>query len=456
MTEQEPQETHHPSPEDVYHHDFQHHPDNRPKVSFWRKLGGGSLSISLIIHGIFLAVAVVWIFQIIPQKPPVPDFMPSGGGGGAPTGVQNKVKAKQRMTMTSNAPRVAAKDVVSSFTLPEPEAGAQMSALGGLSAGAMSGGLGGSGSGGGRGSGAGTGFGTGMGAGMGGGSAKLNPFGMVDPNANALVGSFYDLKQTERRAPTPLGKLTNFGEIVNATREVLHDFVKRGWSERDLSSKYYQAPQKLYQTKVFMPNMKADEAPKAFNCEKEVQGSRWVVIYRGVVRPPKSGKYRFVGAGDDVLAVRFNGNTVFDFGYESVTGNLSIRPNKAKMADPKDREWKRTRKDWAMPEPLEIRPQGSGLIIKDLGGIGVGMEFEAKTGVDYPIEILISEIPGGYFAAYLMIEEIGATYQKDKNGAPILPAFRLDANPPAQGEGPPYDPNSAPWQLVQGRQKVGF
>jgi hypothetical protein len=122
----------------------------------------------------------------------------------------------------------------------------------------------------------------------------------------------------------------------------------------------------------------------------------------------------------------------------------------------KDREWNRARKDWIMPEPVEIRRQGSARLIKDLGGLGVGREFEARAGVDYPIEILISEIPGGLFAAYLLIEEVGATYQKDRNGAPILPVFRLDAHPPAQGEGPPYDPNGPVWQLVPNRQKANF
>jgi hypothetical protein len=253
-----------------------------------------------------------------------------------------------------------------------------------------------------------------------------------------------------------MGELTNFDEIVGETRQILHDFVRRGWDERDLSTKYYQAPQKLHQTRIFMPSMKADEAPKAFHCEKEVRGSRWVVIYRGVVRPPKSGKFRFVGAGDDVLVVRFNGKTVFDFGYESATANLKIHTNKAKVVDGKDREWNRLRKDWTMPEPVEIRRQGSARLIQDLGGLGVGQEFEARAGVDYPIEILISEIPGGLFAAYLLIEEVGATHQKTKDGAPILPVFRLDANPPAQGEGPPYDPNGPVWQLVQGRQKTNF
>jgi hypothetical protein len=438
----------------VYHHDYQTHPDDRPKPTFWRKLGGGSLSISLIIHGIILAVGLILIIQVIPpaKQPPV-DFMPSGGGGGDPS-ANNKVKTKQRKTMSSVAPRVAAKDAVGSFTLPEPES-SDISALPSLSGGAISGGLGGSGSGGGKGSGTGTGFGAGTGPGMGGGTGKMNPFGMLEPANNALVGTFYDLKQDRNKRPTNVGEATAFNEIVDKSRDILHDFVKRGWNERELA-KFYQAPQKLYQTKIFMPSMEANEAPKAFNCEKEVQGSRWVVVYRGAVRPPKTGKYRFVGAGDDVLAIRFAGKMVFDYGYESATANIKLHGNLSKLKDDNDRDWKRLRRDLTMPSPVEIRPQGSTRLVNDIGGLGVGPEFEANAGTDYPIEILISEIPGGLFAAYLMIEEIGATYQKDGRGSPILPVFRLDSNPPAQGEGPPFDPNGPVWQLTANRSKMSI
>ncbi|BCU78767.1 hypothetical protein [Luteolibacter sp. LG18] len=149
------------------------------RPSIWKKLGGGSLSISILVHAILLAIGVVWIFQIIPaQKKQEIDFMPKGGGGGSP-GVKEVSNKKQRATMTNpNMPRMAAKGVASSFTLPEPDAAAAMSSVGSLSSGGLSGGLGGSGSGGGRGDGSGTGFGSGMGPGLGGGGG-MKPFAGV-------------------------------------------------------------------------------------------------------------------------------------------------------------------------------------------------------------------------------------------------------------------------------------
>ncbi|BCU78768.1 hypothetical protein llg_34830 [Luteolibacter sp. LG18] len=134
----------------------------------WRKLGGGSLSISILVHALLLAIGVVWIFQIIPaQKKEDVSFLPSSGGGGS--GAKSEAAQKKRASMTTaNAPRLSAKGATSSFSLPEIDPSSSMSSVGALSSGGLSGGLGGSGSGGGRGDGRGTGIGSGMGPGLGG------------------------------------------------------------------------------------------------------------------------------------------------------------------------------------------------------------------------------------------------------------------------------------------------
>ena len=147
----------------------------KPKLSYWRRLGGGSLTISIIVHAILLALALIWVFAIIPPPPEKEvDFKPSGGGGN-PNANKNQQK-KQAQMVKSNVSRVAAKDVASNFTLPDPEATNTMSKLGALGAGGMQG-MGGSGSGGGQGTGIGTGIGGGMGDGMNKGGAPVF-FGM--------------------------------------------------------------------------------------------------------------------------------------------------------------------------------------------------------------------------------------------------------------------------------------
>ena len=417
----------------------------KQKVSFWRRLGGGSLTISLIVHGIILAIGVYLVVQVIPPAPePIVDFAPKSGGGGSSVASPSE---KVRVQMPpSNASRIAAKGASSAFTLPEPDASSDMNALSSLDSGSLSGGMGGKGSGGGSGNGTGLGVGDGMAIGASNGAGIGTVFGAASANKNALVGTFYDLKQTKNRKPTEIGEATKFDDMVNKTRDVLSNFVKQGWNERSLSN-YYQAPQKLYQTRIAMPSMAAEAAPKAFNCEKEVTGSRWVVIYRGVVRPPKSGKFRFVGAGDDVLVVRFNGQNIFDYGYESATANIKLHRHLAQLTSNTDKEWKKSRRDLAMPEPIEVRNYPTGALTKDLGGLAVGKEFEVTGDKDYPIEILVSEIPGVYFCAYLMIEEVGVTYPTTPGGLPLIPLFRTSGDLPRPDGLPPFNPISPVWTV---------
>ncbi|WP_367873822.1 hypothetical protein [Luteolibacter sp. Populi] len=427
----------------------------RRKVSFWRKLGGGSLSVSVIVHVILLCIGAVWVFRIIPPPPEKKvDFLQTGGGGGSPAS-QEKSMQKQRMSMIRpNMSRVVVEGQATQIALPDQDESSQMATLGQIGQGGMSGGLGGSGSGGGRGDGHGKGFGSGVGPGNAMGTGLGNPFGMIGENENALEGSFYDLKQTSRKKDS---EMTN-----EKIRDVIYEFCSRGWKESILDD-YYKASTKLYQTKVYIPIMSADGAPAAFNCEKEVQPSRWIVVYRGVVTPPRSGKYRFVGAGDDVLVVRFNGKHVFDHGFTSGTAGVSIAGTgidflKGNTENP---DWeKKFRREYPMKIPVKYYEYDSTRNWNGaIGGLAEGAEFTAEAGVKYPIEILISEIPGGLFCASLLIEEIGEKYAASPSGAPVFPLFRLDNElPPVSNadNAPPFAQDGPVWKRLPGRGKLGL
>ncbi|MGL4399960.1 MAG: PA14 domain-containing protein [Luteolibacter sp.] len=417
-----------------------------PKQPFWQKLGAGSLSISLMIHAVLLAVGVIWVIQVVTPVEKVVDFTPASGGGGAPA---SDVKAqKQRSQMVQpNLSRVVAIDAISNVSLPEPEEFTQMASLGGLSAGGLSSDLG---MGGGQGSTFGKGFGSGLLPGMTDGRGTGNLFGLQEANSNGLAGTLYDLKQTDDLKPT--------GMTVDEMRETLKDIAKRGFKPRDFA-KFYKAPTTLYQTKFLIPSMPADEAPAAFSVEQYVQPKQWFVVYRGTVQAPKSGRYRFVGAGDDVLTVRLNNRLVFDYGYTMAatgSGVNAISPESYEKDKNSDaiRNFKRLS---PMPVPSVTYPYAStGKVNQALGGLAVGPEFEVKAGVNYPIEILISEIPGGVFSTALLIQEEGVAYQKDAAGLPILPLFRLDhslPDPATEGEAPPFDPAGPVWKFVPGGAK---
>jgi hypothetical protein len=340
---------------------------------------------------------------------------------------------------------------VSNIVLPEPETITQITSLGSINSGALSKGLGDTGNSGGKGDGNGPSFGSGMEPSMSDGNGSKNPFGGLIHDSTALVGTFYDFKQTRTGKPTNLD--------ASGVVAVINDFVNHGWRESAFN-KYFRASNTLYQSKLYIPAMNAEAAPAAFSCADQVQPSRWAVVYRGRVTPPHSGKYRFVGHADDILVIRFNGKNVFDHGYFSGTTPVMIYSNMDFMKGAREDLGlkKLLRRDYPMEQPLKAYTYDSTSTINgSLGGLGIGPIFEATEGTSCPIEILLSELPGGVFSASLLIEEIGVNYDKAPGGSPILPLFRFDRSTPAAatpGSSPPYDPNGPVWKVVGEHTKL--
>ncbi len=117
-----------------------------PKQRFWQNLGGGSLSISVILHLFLLAGGVVWVFQVIPEaKKDDVDFTTRSGGG--PSSSERRDTQQRAQMIQPNLSRVSARDVANGLTLPEPEQVVQMASLGGIGANSLTKGPGGAGSG---------------------------------------------------------------------------------------------------------------------------------------------------------------------------------------------------------------------------------------------------------------------------------------------------------------------
>ncbi len=115
-----------------------------PKQRFWQKLGGGSLSISLILHLFLLAGGVIWVFQVIPKEEPKVDFTTRSGS--SPASELRETKQRAQM-IQPNPSQITARDVANGLTLPEPEQVVQMTSLGGIGAGSLAKGPGEAGSG---------------------------------------------------------------------------------------------------------------------------------------------------------------------------------------------------------------------------------------------------------------------------------------------------------------------
>lgn len=145
------------------------------KPSLWQRMGGGSLSLSIVLHALLILLALVWyIGSSVSKKDETVEFLPGGGGGGK--GASEKLAAKKRQAVSMSAPKARiASAAASTVTLPDLQT--TLSDLSSLSqATPMGGGLGG-GEGGLNGKGAGglrgDGFGNGMGPGRGAGFVSI-------------------------------------------------------------------------------------------------------------------------------------------------------------------------------------------------------------------------------------------------------------------------------------------
>ena len=87
------------------------------------KLGMGSFMVSMLVHIIFIILAIFFIFRWIkPPEEPLPDFIPGGGGGGGQNGeVAHKIKTSMRRTVSAalSNKRISANTTTSTFTLPD-------------------------------------------------------------------------------------------------------------------------------------------------------------------------------------------------------------------------------------------------------------------------------------------------------------------------------------------------
>lgn len=139
------------------------------------RMGLGAFSISLIVHGIFIVLAIFYFVKWVEPKPEKVDFLPGGGGGGGAGGetahkVQQQMKQRM-MTSTAVSKRIASTSNTAAFSLPDSSNELMDPGLP-MDIGAAQMGSGG-GEGGGRGTGKGTGTGSGTGPGKGFGEGQL-------------------------------------------------------------------------------------------------------------------------------------------------------------------------------------------------------------------------------------------------------------------------------------------
>ncbi|HSI87124.1 MAG TPA: hypothetical protein VK970_25275 [Candidatus Methylacidiphilales bacterium] len=244
---------------------------------------------------------------------------------------------------------------------------------------------------------------------------KKSEFGSSEREQGGLLGTFYDLKQNQKRQPTNM----THGTYV----QVLGEFFQKGLDESVLN-RYFRATRSLYTTQLWIPVMKADAAPQAFGVGAFVKPRMWVAHYKGQVIPPSAGAYRFWGLGDDILCV-------------AVNEKLVLMSNWAGMGLPNV--------PWKKPDVPAQPFAGSSKIIP-------GDWIEVKDHETLDLDVLIGELPGSLFCTFLLVEKRGETYEMI-NGVPRLPIFQLapyETPQPGPGQKAPfYAPKGPVWKGVE-------
>ncbi|RLA36421.1 MAG: hypothetical protein DRQ64_10100 [Gammaproteobacteria bacterium] len=221
---------------------------------------------------------------------------------------------------------------------------------------------------------------------------EVTMFGAGQSIGNDFVGTFYDSKRDREGRTLPVD---TSGE---AWRNLIHKFLLRGW---DLSvfSRCYRSPRKLYATNLVVPVTYSSIAPVSFSDEDSV-GALWMVHYKGELVHKEAITFRLWGMADEFMAVRVDGELVLAF-------------------------------DWPHP-PLDRRIIGK-LWVSDSADsrkyyIGnnrsvVGDWITLEPGEPLDMEILIGD-NGGAGSFYLAVEVEGVEYERNRQGGPILPAFK--------------------------------
>lgn len=291
----------------------------------------------------------------------------------------------------------------------------------------------------------------GLGEGMGGGGGGGAGMGGTQKEQSSFVGRFWDLKKTYQGADSRMAPATAVRDVLALVSQFYHG----GWNT-GVFSPYMEAKTKLYTTCFYMPNCYDQEAARAYDPKKKMglKASRWVAVYRAKVRAPMSGNFRFLGAGDSVMAVRFNNRNVLACGMHKLSAGAEgwnkyffDEGNNAEMLVD-------DRRDLVAYTGCEY---WNGLF----GGFRRGETFSVESGQWYDMEVLVSEIGGGNFGFCLLIENVdeegGA---KTQDGKPLYQLFRTsfiapDANEMYENEIkfkdddlrviPPYDSDSLVW-----------
>ena len=348
-----------------------------------KAFSGSFLLVSVGVHLLVGIGAVYWVVQKIEAKRKLQFASAPPTANPSKRALEHKVslqKKKNAGGSPAQAKRISVTGLASKITLPEMPSIPTTSTQ--LVAGRMVG-MGGAG----FGSGLGFGNGNGMGVGgTGGGGLGLTMFGAR--SGVGLVGTFYDLKRDRNGKPNGI-----HSEDRAIYQEVIKKFTSGATWKMPASVNCFTGKSKLVAKAFLFPAIPDDEAGKSFG-ESSTGPGMWIAHYSGSFRSPVSGKYRFVGWGDNLLAVRLASNTVLDASDLNYLGSKSVSQLRGGVTFPKKGETPLLNGSW----------------------------FTLTAGRAMTIDVILGD-EGGIFCAGLLLEKEGDKPGNGKHNIPDLPIF---------------------------------
>jgi len=215
------------------------------------------------------------------------------------------------------------------------------------------------------------------------GMAATPFFGVSSPNGG-IEGNFYDMKRDRADRPT--------GMNVPQYTGFLKKFLSGAWRIPS-ENKYWKSPTKLYANQFFFPAIPDTEAGRAFQAPESDPGE-WIAHYKGTVVAAKSGTFRLVGFGDNVMIVKLGGTLVLDASDHGYSGTAREEMGAASFPN------------------------------KRSTPIFAGKWFTLREGESKSIEILVGD-EGGIYCAGLFVETEGMKWTPGPSGIPQLPLFSI-------------------------------
>jgi len=251
-----------------------------------------------------------------------------------------------------------------------------------------------------------SGMGEGLGEGIGGFDmmpdlSEVTVLGSEHSIGNDFAGTFYDLKR-DRQGRHLSGFITMSMPSGIEYWSIIHKFLRNDWKTSTFV-RYYRSPRNLYTTTFVTPPIRSTIAPLAFG-DADAGGSFWVVHYKGQLVCPASREegitFRFWGQGDDFLIVRVNGEIVLGSAWPDGTVNNTVVGTL----------WNSDSAD-----SLKYYMGNNRSLVGDW--------ITLESGEALDMEVLIGDW-GGASCFMLVVEEEGVEYERNRQGGPILPAFK--------------------------------